>query len=167
MRHSFAPLDHDAVMFLTEATHIDYTSTDFANPDWLCVSCRDEDGSVMGLCVFEMYNRFDAHFSIAIKDKRCITRQVMRAMFRAVFSQATRVTALIEPWNAPAIRQAELMGFQYEGFMRNAIEGKRDAILLGMLPEDCRYLKERGRHGQFPKSTGPVSNSVSAAERRH
>jgi hypothetical protein len=152
MRHSFAPLDHDAVMFLCEATRIDYTTTDFAGPNWLCVSCRGTDGAIMGVAVFEFQFPWDAHFSAAVRNKRCISFKVLRAMFRAVFAQATRVTALIEPWNAPAIRQAERMGFVYEGFVRNAIEGKRDGILYGMLIEDCHYLKERAHHGQLAKA---------------
>jgi RimJ/RimL family protein N-acetyltransferase len=141
MRHSFAPFERDAVLFLTAATGIDYTRTDFRKADWLCVSARDERGKLMGLCAFDFQLPFDAHFSIAIADRRCITRRVMRAMFTAVFRRASRVTALIEPDNADAIRQARVMGFREEGYMRLAVEGTRDALLFGMLREDCRYLE--------------------------
>jgi hypothetical protein len=57
-----------------------------------------------------------------------------------VFTQATRVTALIEPANERAIKNARQLGFQYEGYMRLSVEGKRDALLFGMLAEDCRFL---------------------------
>lgn len=140
MKHSFAPFDRECEAFLTGATHIDFANTDWDQPQWLCVSARDDGGALMGLCVFEFKNGFDAHFSIAIRDRRCITRKVMRAMFQAVFSRARRVTALIEPWNADAIRQARLMGFQPEGYGRLMIEGTRDALIFGMLREECRYL---------------------------
>ena len=30
------------------------------------------------------------------------------------------------------------LGFLYEGFLRLGVEGRRDALLFGMLPEDCR-----------------------------
>jgi hypothetical protein len=32
------------------------------------------------------------------------------------------------------------MGFVYEGFMRKAIEGRWDALLFGMLKEECPWL---------------------------
>jgi RimJ/RimL family protein N-acetyltransferase len=142
MKHSFAPFDRECEAFLTAATHIDFANTDWSQPQWLCVSCRDDDGALMGLCLFEFKTWFDAHFSIAIRDRRCITRRVMAAMFKAVFSRARRVTALIEPWNADAIRQARLMGFQLEGYGRLLVEGERDALILGMLKSDCRYLRK-------------------------
>jgi RimJ/RimL family protein N-acetyltransferase len=140
MRHSFAPFDRECEDFLTKKLGINFFATDWTGPQWLCVSARDDDGALMGLCVFEFQTLFDAHFSIAIRDRRCITRRVLRAMFQAVFSRARRVTALIEPWNADAIRQARLMGFQPEGYMRLAVEGTRDALVFGMLREECRYL---------------------------
>lgn len=143
MRHSFAPFDDDARYFLMSATGVDYRHTNFAGPDWLCVSCRDDSGKLMGLCAFEFKTWFDAFFSIAIRDPRCITLRVMRSMFRAVFSQAVRVTAEIDPGNAAAIHQARRMGFEPEGYKRFAIEGRRDAVLFGMTADTCRYLRTR------------------------
>lgn len=140
MRHSFRPFDEEEAAFLGQATGVDFSRTDFARPDWLCVSCHEE-GRLLGLCAFEFKSPFDAHFSIAIRDRRCITRRVMRAMFKAVFSRAARVTALIAPGNAAALLQARRMGFEDEGFMRLAIEGRQDAILLGMTEDTCRYLR--------------------------
>lgn len=152
MRHSFAPFDAEAVAFLAAATGIDFSGINFAGPGWLCVSCRDDGGQLMGLCCFEFQSRWEAHFTIAIRDPRCITRRVMRSMFTAIFSRATRVTAFCEPFNEPALRQARLMGFQPEGYMRRVIEGTRDAVVLGMLREDCRYLKPPRRPATFPVS---------------
>jgi RimJ/RimL family protein N-acetyltransferase len=143
VKHSFRPFNAEETGFLSRTTGIDFYGTDWSQPQWLCVSCRDDEGALMGLCVFELKTWFDAHFSIAIRDRRCITRRVMRAMFSAVFKRAVRVTALIEPWNETALRQALVMGFKAEGLMRCAIEGARDAIVMGMLKEDCRYLKKQ------------------------
>jgi RimJ/RimL family protein N-acetyltransferase len=140
MRHSFAPFDAEATRFLSERTRIDFIGTDFSQPQWFCVSGRDDEGSLMGLCLFEFKEWFNAHMTAAIVDRRCLTRRLLRAMFMAVFSQATRITALIEPWNTSALRQSMIMGFRHEGLMRRAVEGIRDAVLFGMLREDCRYL---------------------------
>jgi hypothetical protein len=141
MKHSFAPFGREEAAFLSAATGIDFTGTDFRKPDWLCVSARDERGKLMGLCCFEFKTWFDAHFTLAIRDQRCVTRRVMAAMFQTVFRQARRVSALIDVHNVTALRQARLMGFQDEGYMRLGVEGTHDALLLGMLIEDCRYLR--------------------------
>lgn len=152
MKHSFAPFDDEARAFLMAMTGVDYSNTDFTRPDWLCVSCRDDDGQLMGLCAFEFKTWFDAYFSIAIRDPRCITRRVMRAMFSAVFSSAVRVTAEIDPGNAAAIHQARRMGFEPEGYKKFAIEGRRDAILFGMTEDSCRFLRARWRGSYGPES---------------
>jgi hypothetical protein len=146
MKHSFAPFGIEERTFLTAMTDIDFMRTDFSKPAWLCVSARDEHNKLMGLCCFEFKTWFDAHFTLAIRDQRCVTRRVMASMFDAVFHQARRVTALIPVTNTTALRQARLMGFKDEGYMRLAVEGVRDAIVMGMLPADCRYLKGQS-HG--------------------
>jgi hypothetical protein len=140
VKHSFAPLEPDAVDYLSRHTGVDYHYGTFEPPNWLCVSCRDDEGRLMGLCVFEFKTWFDAQFSIAVTDPRCITRRVMRAMFTAVFSQAVRVTAYVDVENRRALRQMKTLGFVYEGFCRRGINGVRDAYTFGMLREDCRYL---------------------------
>jgi len=138
IRHSFeSPLTVEALAFLSRSTGIDFMAQDTS--DWLCVTGYDDD-ELLGLCVFEPKTWFDWHFSIAIADPRCISRRVMRAMFTAVFSQAVRVTALVEPGNEPALKGVKQLGFVYEGFMRLGVEGRRDALMFGMLREDCRYL---------------------------
>lgn len=140
MRHDFAPLRHDARMYLTAATRIDFTHADFTLDRWLCCTGRANDGELLGCCVFEFQTWFDAYFSIAIADPRCLTRRVMAACFKAVFSRAVRVTAEVDPANVRAERQARRMGFVYEGFKRLGVEGNRDALQFGMLKADCRLL---------------------------
>lgn len=147
MKLSFAPLRADAVELLSWATDIDYSRSDFAHPRWLCVTARRADDRLMGVAVFELKTWFDAYFSIAIVDPRCASRRVLRVMFDTVFRQAVRVTAEVDPGNEHALRQVRRMGFVYEGFKRLGVEGRRDALMFGMLREDCRYL---------PGYTGPT-----------
>jgi hypothetical protein len=146
MRHSFAPFGAEELAFLSQATAIDLTTSD--PREWLCVSARDERGRLMGACFFEFKSWCDAHFTCAIADRRCLTRRLLRAMFTAVFSRAARVSAFIEPWNATAINQAHQMGFELEGYCRLAVEGRRDALLLGMTRDTCRFLRRAPRRPQ-------------------
>jgi hypothetical protein len=57
-----------------------------------------------------------------------------------VYSRAVRCTAQCHPDNRAAIKGVRHMGFVYEGFMRKAIEGRWDALLFGMLKEECPWL---------------------------
>ena len=138
IEHSFqAPLSAEALAFLSRATGIDFMGQDTSS--WLCVSGREE-GRLLGVAVFMPQNWFDWHFSCAIDDPRVMSRRLLRAMFAAVFSQAVRVTALVEPTNKRALGQVKRMGFVYEGFLRLGVEGRRDAMIFGMLRADCRFL---------------------------
>lgn len=140
MKPSFEPLEPDAVVFLSEATGIDFMLTDFTTPRWFCVTARAEDGSLMGVATGEFKTWFDVHFSCAIADRRCMSRRLLRSIFSALFSRAVRVTALVSPDNESAVEQTRRMGFVYEGFLRKGVEGNRDALVFGMLIEDCPFL---------------------------
>jgi len=138
IKHSFeAPLPIEALALLSRSTGVNFMNHDTSR--WLCVTGW-EDGVLLGMCCFEPKTWFDWHFSVAIEDPRCMSRRVLKAMFTAVFTRAIRVTALVEPDNDRALRQMKRLGFQYEGYLRLGIEGTRDALVWGMLREDCRYL---------------------------
>jgi RimJ/RimL family protein N-acetyltransferase len=132
-----APLSLEALAFLSAGTGVDFMRHDTSR--WLCATGRNAD-EIVGVCCFEPYHWFDWHYTAAVTDPRCVTRRLLQALFTAVFSQAVRVSALIEPGNARAIKNAEALGFRYEGYGRLMVEGRRDALIYGMLREDCRYL---------------------------
>lgn len=159
---SFAPLEPDAVAFLSEQTEIHFYGTDFADPRWLCVTARRDDGTLMGVLACEFKEWFDVHFSCAIRDRRCMSRRLLRTIFTTLFGQAVRVTALVDPDNETAIEQCRRMGFVYEGMLRMGVEGRRDALIFGMLAADCRYLPGHRPPRLFPsKSAGGFHGLVS------
>ncbi|MER8619169.1 GNAT family N-acetyltransferase [Mesorhizobium sp. M1409] len=135
---SFDPLDDYAKAFLSEETGIDFTRQDMRH--WFCVTATNEHGAVVGVIAAEPKTWFDWHFNAACVDQRCVTRKLFRTTFRALFTQAVRITALIDPTNERAISNARRLGFVYEGFLRMGVEGRRDALMFGMLAEDCRFL---------------------------
>lgn len=163
MKVSFAPLRPDAVALLSWAIEVDYSPADFTTDRWLCVTARRDDDRLMGVAVFEIKTWFEAMFSTAIVDRRCMSKRLLRVMFDTVFRRVVRVTAEIDPGNAVAERQVRRMGFVYEGFKRFGLDGRRDALLFGLLRHDCRYLPGYhpalssvpslalgGQHGQRP-----------------
>jgi len=141
MKVSFAPLEPDAVDFLTQETGIEFRHINFADTlHWFCVTARRDDGTLMGVAIGEFKNRFDCYFSCAVCDPACLSRKLLRVIFSTIFQRAVRITVEVPPENVSAADQTRRMGFVYEGFKRRGIEGVWDAQLFGMLREDCRFL---------------------------
>jgi hypothetical protein len=137
--YSFAaPLTPDANALLSAFTDIDFSTQDMRH--WLCATGYDENDQIAGVLACEPKTWFDWHFSCVVVDPRCISRRLLRTVFKTLFTQAVRVTALIDPANERAVSNARRMGFLYEGFLRKGVEGRRDALMFGMLAEDCPWL---------------------------
>ena len=149
---SFAPLDADAVAFLSKETGVDFRSVDFDRPDWFCVTARNGHGAVVGALACEFKTWFDADFSIAIADPACLSYRLIHTVFVALFSTAKRVTARIDPTNKRAIEQAMKLGFEVEGYVKLGLDGHRDAYLFGMTRETCRWLRPRRRASKWQQT---------------
>lgn len=133
-----SPLTADAVEFLSRETGVEFGQQDMRH--WFCATAWSETGQVIGALACEPKTWFDWHWSCAVADQRVLSRRLLRAIFRALFSRAVRVTALVEPDNDKALKGVKQLGFVYEGFLRMGIEGRRDALVFGMLEGDCRWL---------------------------
>lgn len=146
----------DVIEFLREEIALDLQGQDLHRPDrWLFVVARNEHGAVVGAMVFEWKTPFDAHLSMAVVDHRCLLIAKLQTMvWEAVFDRAVRVSIQIDPENAPLEATVRRLGFVYEGFLRRGLDGLRDALLFGMLREDCRWLRARPE----PRQAAPVEN---------
>ena len=140
MKVDFKPLTNEAIEVLSLSTGVDYSNTEFSDENtWFCVTVRRR-GRIALIVVFEFKSWCDAHVSTVCLDPRALTRRLLTAMTRAIFTRAARITAHIDPSNQAALNQVWRMGFKYEGYLRRGIEGTRDAVVFGLLPEDCPYL---------------------------
>lgn len=135
---SFATLTPDAITFLSERTGIAYGNEDMRH--WFCATAYDDSDTIVAVLACEPKTWFDWHFSCAIDDPACMSRRLLKTIFRTLFTRAVRVTALVSPDNERALDQVRRMGFVYEGFIRLGVEGTRDAMMFGMLRSDCRFL---------------------------
>jgi RimJ/RimL family protein N-acetyltransferase len=140
VRPQFGDLPDDAKNLMTNMTGIDFTPWDMKAPRWFSAWTRDERGFIAGIFSIEFKHSWEGYVNVVVLDQRCITRQALRAIFTAAFSQAVRLTAEIEPENRRALRQVQRMGFVYEGYRRLGLEGSRDTMVYGMLRDDCKYL---------------------------
>lgn len=162
MRYVWECMDEGAE-FLLQRTGVRFFPEAMQGDDWLCCTAYNEANEVVGVLACEFKTTFDVHFSCAIADPRVISERLLEAIFKTLFSRAKRITALIDPENEPAEISARRMGFIYEGFMRRGLDGWRDALLFGMLPEDCKYLPPGAVTTRSTESEGPPDGQSTQA----
>lgn len=123
-----------------------FTKSDFGSHSTIGASV---DGTLVMGCVY--YDHRDVGCEIALAADRPVwcTKGVLAALFSFPFLQLKyeRVTLLIGEDNPRAIRLNLGLGFRQEGVLRRGYDGKRDAIILGMLKEECRWIKNVSRDG--------------------
>ena len=149
---------------LTQHLRVDFSHCSFKAPRWFSAWSRNERGYITGVLAVEFQTWFEGKLTVLVLDPRCLSRRALRAIFTALFSQAKRLTAEVEPDNRRALRQVQRLGFCYEGYHPLGLEGVRDTIIYGMLREDCRYLP--GFEDDKPARALPVFPSY-VYERTH
>ena len=137
---SFEPLQEDAIAFLSDRTGGNYWGFNYGAPNWVCATSRN-GGRVDGVLLGEFTSWFEVHMTTAVDDPRIVTRRLLHALFTTFFSRAVRVTAMSRTDNPRSIRGILRLGFRYEGFCRLGIEGKWDALVYGMLKDECRWIR--------------------------
>lgn len=131
----------DFIAYMRDRLDLDLRGQHLDGPNWFCVTVREQmTGQVIAGLACEFKSPFDVHFSAAIDHPDAISRRLLRGIFKALFSRAARVTALVEPGNFAAEDMVKRLGFVYEGFLRRGLDGRHDALIYGMLPEDCKFL---------------------------
>ena len=136
----------DARRFLMRMTGIDFLGIDFTDErEWFCVTVDDIDDGVIAVLVFEFKSTFDPFMTVAISHQRGLSRKLITAIARAVFSRAARISALIRTDDRVSASILDRIGFIAEGYVRRGYDGRKDAILYGLMPEECPYLAGRPR----------------------
>lgn len=166
--------EQDMIDFMRDRLDLDLRGQNLDGPNWFCVTVREQvGGNVVAALACEFKTPFDVSFSAAIDDPDAITKRLLRGIFTALFAKARRITALVDPENGHAENVMTRLGFVYEGFLRRGLDGERDALLYGMLPEDCKFLPgvraalNGGRpDGQPAQSPRPLRTGVGTAERQ-
>jgi RimJ/RimL family protein N-acetyltransferase len=84
----------------------------------------------------------DCEISCAAETAMAFRPGVCTAVFRYVFVQlgCTRLTAITTKKNRRTRAFLERLGFALEGCVRRAYDGRKSALIYGLLAEDCRYL---------------------------
>jgi len=108
-----------------------------------------KDGKIIGGVVYHNYRPPSIEMSIATIDPRWCTRKVLEQCFTYPFIQlgVKRITTLVDATNQPVRAFNERIGFVHEATLRDALHDG-DAALFRMLPEECKWIVARKKHGQ-------------------
>lgn len=94
-----------------------------------------------------VYNQFrkqerSIEASIAAVNPRWASRTTLRVIFAYPFQQlhCIRITAITSAKNQPARAFLCRLGFVQEGVMRRAFRNEEDAVIHGLLADECRWL---------------------------
>ena len=81
--------------------------------------------------------------ALAAASPRWCTRPVLASLFAYPFAQArvARLQVSCARRNKRARRLVEQLGFRLEGIGRRLWDGRRDAAIYSMLPEECRWTR--------------------------
>jgi RimJ/RimL family protein N-acetyltransferase len=99
---------------------------------------------LIGGAVYHNFRGHDIEVTVAFEDPRWALPGTLRALFAYPFEtlRCARMTAVVARKNKRSRRLTEGLGFRLEGVARRAIDGKQDAMIYGMLREECRWLRK-------------------------
>lgn len=133
-------------------SRIPYMSDGFGSCAALGVVRR---GALIGGAVYHQYRPTDGDIMVSIAFDRpdWSFPSTLRTLFWFPFDQlgCQRMTAIIARENKKARAFIKGLGFTEEGTCRRAIARKHDAMVYGLLREDCRFL----RHAKVNTTANP------------
>jgi RimJ/RimL family protein N-acetyltransferase len=120
------------------------------SPGWIGATTigYEKDGELIAGVVFESYSHPNIHIHVAaVPGTRWVTKEFMFAVFKYPFLQlkCARVTGVVEANNTHALAFDKHLGFVEEGRLRCGAKDGGDLIVLGMLPNECKFLRPNWR----------------------
>lgn len=84
----------------------------------------------------------DCEISCATENSIAWKPEVCRAVFGYIFTQlgCVRCTSITKKNNTKARAFLEALNFVLEGNVRRGYDGQKDALIYGLLAEDCQFL---------------------------
>lgn len=122
---------------------------------------NDQQDFVAGI-VFNNFRETDVEVSCAGETPAAWRPGVCSAIFKYIFEQlgCVRCTSITTKANKKARAFLEALGFQLEGNVRLGYDGRRDALIYGLLRSECRFLAgESERENVIEKQRLPADPS--------
>lgn len=147
------------------------TGAEFAPGTYSAMMVVNDDKDFVAGVVFSNFRGTDVEVSCAGETPAAWRPHVCRAIFQYVFDQlgCVRCTSITVKGNKRARDFLTRLGFQLEGNVRLGYDGRRDALIYGLLRSECRFLTDEGDtlNGQeidpsSTRSAGPGSDGAGA-----
>jgi hypothetical protein len=134
--------------------YLDWSAPICGTPRWPddteAVAIVDETDAIRGVMLLNLRQNDSCmvHFA-SDGSRRWATRKTLEWLFGYLFlyKRMTRVCAITPVHNIETIVSVVRLGFQFEGRQRAGSMDGSDAIMLGMLASDCRWIKPEDHHG--------------------
>lgn len=83
----------------------------------------------------------DCEISCASESATAWRPEVCKAIFQYIFGQlgCVRCTSIVKKNNHKSRKFLEALNFQLEGNVRKGYDGQKDALLYGLLAEECQF----------------------------
>lgn len=135
----------------------------------------DDDKNFVAGVTITNFRKTDCEVSCASDAPLAFRPHVCRAIFKYIFEQlgCVRCTSITVKGNRKARSFLEGLGFQLEGNVRLGYDGRRDALIYGLLRSECRFLADGGMTDEQEGrpygtgGTGPGGDSGGAREDEH
>ena len=121
-------------------------------PHMVCIG-NEVGGELVGVIGFDEWNGASCQMHMA-GTGNWVTREFIRIVFGYVFLQEKlrKVIGIIPSSNTKSIRFAQHVGFTIEHVIEDAhLDGA--LTVLSMRPQECRFIRQRNRHGIESQST--------------
>lgn len=104
-----------------------------------------ENGKIIGGVVYTMYTGNGIMMNVAGDHPGWVSLGFIKAAFAYPFIQlgCTRVSGMVRVDNPKALLFDMKLGFHIEGVVRKGDDDGTDMVMLGMLREECKWLKRR------------------------
>lgn len=99
--------------------------------------------------VISNFRTHDCEISCATETSAAWRPHIMRAVFGYIFGQlgCVRVTAITRKQNKRSRDFLKALGFELEGNVRLGYDGRKDALIYGLLASECRYFGDLNGQG--------------------
>jgi RimJ/RimL family protein N-acetyltransferase len=132
----------DLVIEMVKSRIPEMRGKDFAFPRGLGVV---RNGNLVGGVVYHEYRGHDVQMSAAFDSAGWALPGTLRALWSYPFDTmgCKRATMIIGRKNKRARRFCRGMGMTEEGLLRKGLDGMQDAVIYGMLRDECKWLKDK------------------------
>lgn len=134
---------HDRVVAEFVASKIEGFDSSLDKNDYVAIGVVENGGLIAGVIYNEYRPPVDIRESFASISPTWATKYTLKHLFAYPFIHlgVRRMSSVVDVANVASVDLTERLGFKREGVIRKAMDNGNDAIMFGMLKEECPWIK--------------------------